>query len=83
VSGGDILIERFTKNFRGRVYGSGGCFVLEISPFESVDYRRSVAVVFDAGTRREVFEELRSLLSDLESRLLEELRSREIREVVR
>jgi len=82
MSNRDILIELITKNFRGRIYGTNGKFVLEVSTFENVDYRKSVTAVFDMETRKDVFDELRSLISTLESRLSEELKKRELYEVI-
>jgi len=82
MSSRDILIELMTKNFRGRIYGANGNFVLEVSTFENVDYRKSVTAVFDIETRKEVFDELRSLIDTLESRLSEELKKRGLYEVI-
>jgi hypothetical protein len=79
----DILIELISKNFRGRIYGTNGSFILEISTFENVDYRKSITVVFDIETRKEVFDELRSMINTLESRLVEELKNRALYEVAR
>jgi hypothetical protein len=83
MSNRDILIELMTRNFRGRIYGTDGNFVLEISTFENVDYRKSVTVVFGIESRKEVFDELRSLINTLELRFSEELRNKELYKVMR
>jgi hypothetical protein len=82
MSNRDILIELMTKNFRGRIYGTNGNFVLEISTFENTDYRKSITVVFDVESRKEVFDELKSLIKTLEMRFSEELKNKELYEVI-
>jgi hypothetical protein len=82
MSNRDILIELMTKNFRGRIYGTNGNFVLEISTFENIDYKKSITVVFDMESRKEVFDELKSLIKTLESRFSEELKNKELYEVI-